>query len=70
LFLSKDGTLSAPKTDDIMTNQLMTTLHDGVIADRIVDAVQRRGGLLTKIDLRAHRSEWVEPIEINYKEME
>ena len=46
----------------------MRIFYDGVIADRIVDAVPRRGGLLTMSDLRAHRSEWVEPIGIDYKE--
>ena len=80
LMKGDDGTFCAPKTGDVMTNRFVAdclrrivvdgkgAFYGGVIADRIVTAVQRRGGLLTTSDLRAHRSEWVEPIGIDYKE--
>lgn len=80
LLQSKEDTFRGPKTGEIMTNRFVgeclqritvhgkSAFYNGVIADRIVDAVQRGGGLLTKSDLRRHRSEWVEPIGIDYKE--
>jgi len=41
--------------------------YQGEIAERIVAAVAEEGGALTMDDLAAHRSEWVEPIGIDYR---
>ncbi len=41
--------------------------YEGRIAERIVAAVREEGGLLTMEDLAAHRSEWVEPIHVDYR---
>ena len=69
LLQSKEDTFRGPKTGEIMTNRFVgeclrrimvhgkSAFYNGVIADRIVDAVQRGGGLLTNSDLRGHRSE-------------
>ncbi len=42
-------------------------LYRGELADRIVDAVARRGGLLSRDDLADHQSTWVEPLRTNYR---
>lgn len=41
--------------------------YEGDIAERIVKAVQEAGGVLALEDLAAHRSDWVEPIAIDYR---
>lgn len=40
--------------------------YEGSIAERIVAAVKDEGGLLSREDLAAHSSEWVEPLSIPY----
>ena len=40
--------------------------YRGSIAERIVAAVREAGGLMTLEDLAAHRSEWVEPIGVEF----
>ncbi len=70
---------SAPKKGEIFRNPgLANTLKElikdkrdgfykGAIADAIERTVKREGGFLSKSDLAAHRSEWVEPISTNYR---
>jgi gamma-glutamyltranspeptidase / glutathione hydrolase len=41
--------------------------YEGEIADRIERYFKRIGGWMTKSDLAAHRTEWVEPRSINYR---
>jgi len=41
--------------------------YEGEIADRIEAYFKRIGGWMTKADLAAHHSEWVEPGTINYR---
>jgi len=41
--------------------------YEGEIADRIEAYFKRIGGWMTKADLAAHHSEWVEPRTINYR---
>jgi len=38
-----------------------------VIAETIDAYMRRIGGYLRKEDLAAHRSEWVEPVSVNYR---
>jgi gamma-glutamyltranspeptidase/glutathione hydrolase len=40
--------------------------YEGRIAERIVAAVRQAGGLLSREDLAAHASEWVEPLSVPY----
>lgn len=40
--------------------------YQGEIGERIVEAVQELGGVLSLEDLASHESEWVEPISIEY----
>jgi gamma-glutamyltranspeptidase/glutathione hydrolase len=42
-------------------------LYRGELGERVVQAVQDKGGLLTMDDLRAHRSDWVEPIHTDFR---
>ena len=44
--------------------------YDGPIADQIEAYFRRIGGWLTRADLRAHRTEWVEPIRTTYRGVE
>lgn len=41
--------------------------YRGPIADAIVAASEKRGGLLAREDLAEHESEWVDPISTNYR---
>ena len=41
--------------------------YDGPIADGIEAYFKRIGGWMTRADLTAHRTEWVEPIQTNYR---
>lgn len=43
--------------------------YRGTTAAAIVDALQRRGGLLTAQDLATHRAQWVEPIAVPYHDL-
>src|SRR4051812_22381327 len=73
----KDG--KTPREGDIFRNpQLAHTyrliaegggraFYEGEIADRIEAYFKRIGGWMTKADLAAHHSEWVEPRSINYR---
>jgi gamma-glutamyltranspeptidase/glutathione hydrolase len=42
-------------------------VYRGAVAEAIVTALGRRGGLLTAADLAAHRSAWVEPVAFPYR---
>jgi gamma-glutamyltranspeptidase/glutathione hydrolase len=41
--------------------------YEGEIADRIEAYFKRIGGWMTKADLAAHHSEWVQPLSTNYR---
>ncbi|WP_374469792.1 gamma-glutamyltransferase family protein [Phenylobacterium sp.] len=41
--------------------------YEGEIAERIERYFRRIGGWMTRADLAAHRSEWVEPRSVNYR---
>ncbi len=41
--------------------------YKGEIAKTIVDFMQEQGGFLSIEDLAAHRSEWIEPVSVNYR---
>ncbi|TFG95448.1 MAG: gamma-glutamyltransferase family protein, partial [Calditrichales bacterium] len=41
--------------------------YKGDIARTIADYMQRQGGFLSYEDLAAHKSEWVDPVSINYR---
>ena len=41
--------------------------YKGEIAGTISDFMKANGGFLSKEDLAAHKSEWVEPVSINYR---
>ncbi len=44
--------------------------YSGDVAARIADFAAATGGVLTREDLAAHRSEWVEPISARYRDHE
>lgn len=44
--------------------------YDGPIADWIERYFRRVGGWMTRADLKAHRTEWVEPIRTTYRDVE
>jgi gamma-glutamyltranspeptidase / glutathione hydrolase len=41
--------------------------YSGEIAETIGEFIQEQGGFLSADDLRAHKSEWVEPVSANYR---
>lgn len=46
------------------------TFYRGELAERLIDGVQRMGGLLTAEDLAGYRAQWVKPISTRYREYE
>ncbi len=44
--------------------------YTGAVAERIVAAVRSAGGCMEMTDLAAHRSEWVEPVSVRYRDVE
>ncbi len=69
----------APSHGEIVSNRnLAATLrriatggrdafYRGAIAERIVQAVRDKGGVLAPKDLADHKSEWVKPLSVSYK---
>ncbi len=69
----------APRTGEIWRNANLANLlerigkegrdafYAGDTARRIEDYMQTQGGFLTASDLAAHRSDWVEPVSVNYR---
>ncbi len=47
----------------------INTFYRGEVAAAIVAAIHRRDGLVTARDLAGHRSQWVEPITLNYRDV-
>jgi gamma-glutamyltranspeptidase / glutathione hydrolase len=41
--------------------------YKGAIADRIDAFFREEGGFLRKVDFETHRSEWVDPVAVNYR---
>ncbi len=44
--------------------------YRGDLAARLVDGLRAAGGLLTRADFAAHRSDWVEPLRTTYRGLE
>lgn len=44
--------------------------YTGEIAERVVASVRQAGGCMQMSDLAAHRSEWVDPISVVYRDVE
>jgi len=73
----KDG--KTPREGDVFRNPLLAktyrliaegggrAFYEGEIADHIEAYFKRIGGWMTKADLAAHHTEWVEPHAINYR---
>jgi len=73
----KDG--KTPREGDVFRNPLLAhtyrliaegggrAFYEGEIADRIEAYFKRIGGWMTKADLAAHHSQWVEPRSIDYR---
>ena len=71
-----------PKTGEIFANPDLgrtyrmiaeggrDAFYDGVIADHIERYFKRIGGWMTRADLAAHRTEWVEPLMTTYRGVE
>eukprot|EP01012_Entosiphon_sulcatum_P040506 TRINITY_DN54162_c0_g1_i1.p1 TRINITY_DN54162_c0_g1~~TRINITY_DN54162_c0_g1_i1.p1 ORF type:complete len:557 (+),score=76.60 TRINITY_DN54162_c0_g1_i1:26-1672(+) len=73
-----DGT-RPPSAGEVFTNPFLantfeelaakgkTGFYEGRVAEAIVEAVQRHGGLLSLQDLKEHHTELVEPISVDYR---
>jgi gamma-glutamyltranspeptidase / glutathione hydrolase len=69
----------APKAGEIFTNPRMAqtlrkianegadVFYKGDIAEKIVGCSERKGGFFTRKDFADHRSDWLEPITVNYR---
>ena len=45
----------------------INTFYRGAIAAAIAEAIKRRDGFVTALDLATHRSQWVEPLSVEYR---
>jgi gamma-glutamyltranspeptidase/glutathione hydrolase len=54
-------------TYEALAREGRDVFYKGRIADRIDRFMKREGGFLTRDDLAAHASEWVEPVSTNYR---
>jgi len=55
------------KTLELVAENGRDIFYKGEIADRICGFLQNQGGCLSKEDFANHRSEWVEPAEVEYR---
>lgn len=80
IFLKPDGCayqtcdlLKQPdlaQTFRILASSGAEAFYDGPIARKIVEHLQAHGGLLSLSDFARHRSDWVQPISVNYREFQ
>jgi gamma-glutamyltranspeptidase/glutathione hydrolase len=54
-------------TYKILAKKGRDAFYKGKIADVIDQFMKENGGFLSKEDLKSHKSEWVEPVSINYR---
>jgi len=54
-------------TYKILAREGRDGFYKGKIAKTITDFIQEQGGFLSEKDLAAHKSEWVEPVSVNYR---
>ncbi|HSS92554.1 MAG TPA: gamma-glutamyltransferase family protein [Candidatus Dormibacteraeota bacterium] len=47
----------------------IASFYRGEIAEAIAGAIHRRDGLVTARDLATHRSQWVEPLSVKYRDL-
>ncbi len=51
-----------------LAEQGYDSFYQGKIGQQIVDCVQNAGGVLTLADLASYQAEWVEPLQLDYKD--
>ncbi|WP_332630827.1 gamma-glutamyltransferase [Halalkalibacter flavus] len=76
-FLKPDGSLykrgevmkqpDLANTLELIASEGSKVFYEGEIARKIVEDLQANGGLLTVNDFKNHRSNWVDPISVDYK---
>jgi gamma-glutamyltranspeptidase/glutathione hydrolase len=54
-------------TLELIAKQGRKAFYEGEIAKKIAAHMREAGGFLTEADLAAHRSEWVDPVSVNYR---
>jgi gamma-glutamyltranspeptidase/glutathione hydrolase len=52
---------------ELIAKEGRAAFYDGAVAAAIEECVRGNGGYLGREDLRAHRSEWVEPVSTTYR---
>lgn len=55
------------KTLEALAEQGPSLLYGGTLGGRLIERVQALGGVLTMDDLRDVRTEWVDPVSVNYR---
>ena len=68
--LSREEEADLARTYRLIAEGGRDAYYDGPIADTIERYFKRIGGWMTRADLRAHRSEWVEPLHTSYRGVE
>lgn len=68
--LEKGGVFRNPalaSTYRMLSEKGRDAFYKGPIARSIAAFIKEQGGFLSEADLAAHRSEWVEPVSVNYR---
>lgn len=55
------------RTFEKIANDFENAFYKGEIANMLVDFVKKRGGLITKNDLKSYKAKWRKPLTFNYK---
>lgn len=54
-------------TYKLLAEEGRSVFYEGIIAETMASFIQEQGGFLSVEDLKAHKSEWVEPLSCNYR---
>ncbi len=57
------------KTLQTISNKGLQAFYKGQIGDKLVNFIQKKGGIISKKDLELYETQWVDPIEFDYKNL-
>jgi gamma-glutamyltranspeptidase/glutathione hydrolase len=69
VLLEAGGRLEQPgllRALELLAEEGPRSLYEGTLADRLLELMDERGGLVTEEDLRAYEAVWADPAEVAY----
>jgi len=61
--------LALAKTLQTISDKGLQAFYNGEIGDKLVEFIQKKGGIISKKDLELYQTQWTDPIEFNYKNL-